>query len=202
MPSTAKSSKGEETRQRIVQRALELAGSVGLEGLTIGELATELGLSKSGLFAHFRSKERLQLAVLDAAAEDFAARVFVPAIQRPRGEPRVRALFDNWLSWIESPRMPGGCVFLSGAIEWDDRAGPVREAVVGWFQQLYDSLKRAASLAVSEGQWRSDLDLEQFVGEMHGIALKFHLDCRLLRHPQASERAHLAFERLLSAARA
>jgi AcrR family transcriptional regulator len=117
-------SKGSATRGRILSRALELASQLGLEGLTIGELATDLGMSKSGLFAHFRSKERLQLAVLELAAEGFTSRVFRPALKRPRGEPRLRAIFENWLAWVSSDRQ-GGCIFLAGAMEYDDRGGPL-----------------------------------------------------------------------------
>ncbi len=195
-------SKGEATRQRIVQRALELASRVGLEGLTIGELASDMGLSKSGLFAHFRSKERLQLAVLEAAARDFADKVFLPALGLPRGETRLRAIFDNWLAWIRSSGSHGGCIFLAGAMEWDDREGPVRDAIVAWFHQLYSALRKAVSLCIEAGQFQSELDVEQFTSDMHGIALKYHLDARLLRSGRSLQRAQTAYERLAASARA
>jgi AcrR family transcriptional regulator len=199
---TSSLSKGEATRQRIVVRALELAGQVGLEGLTIGELASDMGLSKSGLFAHFKSKERLQLAVLDAAAQHFVQRVFMPAMKQPRGEPRLRAIFENWLEWIRSQELPGGCIFLAGAMEWDDREGAVRDQLVSWFEQLYAGMRKAISLCVEEGHFRDDIDIDQLTSELHGIALKYHLDNRLLRNRRASERARKAYDRLIDAARA
>ncbi len=199
---TRAGSKGAATRQRIVGRALELAGHVGLEGLTIGELASDMGLSKSGLFAHFKSKERLQLAVLDAAAEHFAQRVFIRAIKKPRGEQRLTAIFENWLEWIRSQDLPGGCIFLAGAMEWDDRDGAVREHLVTWFEQLYAALNKAISLGIGSGEFRTDLDVEQLSSELHGIALKYHIDSRLLRNRRARERARKAYDRLIDAARA
>ncbi|HWO11575.1 MAG TPA: TetR/AcrR family transcriptional regulator, partial [Polyangiaceae bacterium] len=128
--SERQSSKGEATRARIVQRALELAARVGLEGISIGELAQDLGLSKSGLFAHFGSKEQLQLDVLDLAAELFRASVFDPALRAQRGEAKVVRLFENLLAWVHDRGQPGGCIFLAGAFEWDDVPGPVRQRVV------------------------------------------------------------------------
>jgi AcrR family transcriptional regulator len=193
--------KGEVTRQRIIDRALALAGTLGLEGLTIGELASDLGLSKSGLFAHFKSKERLQLDVLDAAAAHFSEQVFARAIKAPRGEPRLVAIFENWLAWIGDADIPGGCVFLASAMEWDDRDGPVRSALVDWFEQLCAGLVKAARIAVDEGHFRSDLDLSQFAGELHAIVLKYHLDRRLLRSERSLRQAQTSLERLLAFAR-
>ncbi len=194
-------SKGEETHARIVEHARILASTVGLEGLTIGALATDLGLSKSGLFAHFKSKEKLQLDVLDAAAEHFRREVFVPALSKPRGEPRMRAIFENWLAWALSKDLPGGCIFLAGALEWDDREGPVRDKLTLWFRALSMGLARAAGLGVSEGHLRADLDLSQFASDWHAIVIKYHLDARLLRDERALVHARRAFERLLNDAR-
>jgi len=194
-------SKGESTRRRVIERAMVLAGQLGLEGVTIGELAADLGLSKSGLFAHFKSKERLQLAVLETAAEDFANHVFVAAFRTPRGEQRLNAIFENWLNWIVAPQLPGGCVFLAGAMEWDDRDGPVREALVVFFKQLYTALHKAIALAIQTNEFDSQLDVEQFASEMHGIVLKFHLDNRLLGNRDALDRARKAFARLVDNAR-
>lgn len=200
-PSRSEPSKGQSTRDRILGHAVRVAGEKGLEGLTIGELASDLGLSKSGLFAHFKSKERLQLDVLEAAANDFTSQVFVPALAQPRGLVRLRAIFDNWLEWIRPERLPGGCIFIAGAVEWDDREGPVRDALVHWFEQLSAGLQKAAALCVQTAEFRPDLDVQGFAFELHGIALKFHLEHRLLRSPKAVDRAHAAFERLIAAAR-
>src|SRR5512132_1431572 len=117
--------KGEATRAAILDRGVRLATQIGLEGLTIGRLATDLGLSKSGLFAHFHSKEALQIQVLDAAAERFVEKVVRPAVRQPRGEPRVMALCDQWLAWAKTTSGPGGCLFVAAAAEFDDRAGAV-----------------------------------------------------------------------------
>lgn len=168
---------------------------MGLSGLTIGELAEQLGVSKSGLFAHFGSKENLQLAVLAWAAEDFRRAVFVPALTAPRGLPRLQVVFERWLDWV-SLRERSGCVFLSSALEWDDREGPLRDALVAWFGALYQGLEKTWALAVAEGHVDPG-DLAQRASEMHGIALEFHLDARLLRRPGARERARTAFSRLL-----
>lgn len=193
---TAPASKGDRSRERMVERAYQAAGRVGLEGLTIGALAAELGVSKSGLFAHFGSKENLQLAVLSFAAEDFRQAVFVPALAERRGLPRLEAAFARWLDWI-SLRERRGCVFLSTATEWDDRTGPVRDALVAWFEALYQALEKTWALAVAEGHLHAG-DLAQRVSEMHGIALEFHLNARLLRRPGARRRAETAFARLLA----
>jgi AcrR family transcriptional regulator len=197
------SAKGEATRARIIQHALELARDVGLESLSIGDLAQDLGLSKSGLFGHFGSKERLLLDVLDVAAEHFTDRIFGPAVQQPRGEPRLVALFETWLEQIHSRELPGGsCVFMASAFEWDDRQGPVRERVVSHFRTLHDALSRTVQVAIDEGQFRADLDADQFAHELHGILLQYHLEARLLRNRKATLHARRAFEHLLADARA
>ena len=198
----AVSTKGEATRARIIQRALELAGNIGLESVSIGDLAQDLGLSKSGLFAHFRSKERLLLDVLEVAAEHFTARIFRPAAEKPRGEARLVALFELWLKQIYSRELPGGCVFMAGAFEWDDRQGPVRERVVGHFKALHQTLARAARISIDEKQFRADLDVDQFANELHAVLLKYHLEARLLRNRRALLHARKAFQRLLADARA
>jgi AcrR family transcriptional regulator len=186
---------------RILDHALRVAGERGLEGLTIGELATDLGLSKSGLFAHFKSKERLQLAVLEAAAEDFTQQVFGPALKQPRGLLRLRSILKHWLGWVHSSRLPGGCIFIAGAMEWDDREGPVREALVHWFDQLSGALQKAVGLCIETGELEVGTDPAGVAYELHGIALKFHLEHRLLRSPTAIERANAAFDRLLATVR-
>lgn len=176
-----------------------MASEMGLEGLTIGALASDLGLSKSGLFAHFRSKERLQLDVLDAAAEQFRVQVFLPALSVARGEPRLNAIFDNWLSWAEG--LPGGCLFLAGALEWDDRSGAVRDRLVDWFEALEKGLARAAELAVQQGHLRAEVEPQQFAFDMHAIAIKFHINRRLLRSDSARSRAQHSFARLVASLR-
>jgi len=195
-------SKGEATRAAILDDALSLASQVGLEGLSIGELAKRSEMSKSGLFAHFSSKENLQVEVLRVAAERFVETVIAPAIRKPRGEPRVRALFDNWLRWSKADFSPGGCVFIAASTELDDRPGPARDYLVESQSQVMAVMAKAARIAVEEGHFRADLDAEQFAYEMYSIYLAFHHFTRLLRSPHAERRARRAFAALLQRSRA
>jgi AcrR family transcriptional regulator len=187
--------------RRLLQRALELTTSVGFERLSIGDLAADLGLSKSGLFAHFGSKEQLQLDVLDAAAESFKAAVFDPVPRGTAGDARVVALFDNILEWIQSREMPGGCIFMAGAFEWDDAQGPVRQRLVEWHEKFKLGIVRSVSIAVEQRLFRADLDAELFAHELHGILLEYHLEARLMRNKKALSFARRAFQRLLVDAR-
>jgi AcrR family transcriptional regulator len=195
-------SKGEETRAVILDQALAETSRLGLEGLSIGSLARECGMSKSGLFAHFGSKEDLQLQVLETAIERFAEAVVRPALARPRGEPRVRALFENWVGWAEASFLPGGCVFISAANELDDRPGALRDRLVSSQQQWLAVIARAARIAQEEGHFRAELDPEQFAYELYAVALAYHHFRRLLRDPDSRKHAHQAFEDLLRGARA
>ncbi|MCP4902410.1 MAG: TetR/AcrR family transcriptional regulator [bacterium] len=193
-------SKGEATRNRILDQALELASVVGLDGLSIGELAKATGMSKSGLFAHFDSKEDLQLQVLHLARDRFVAVVFTPSVREPRGEPRIRALFENWLAW-ELGRIPGGCPFVAVSHELDDQPGPTREALVEVQHQWINTLAAAVGIAVDEGQFKADVDAHQLAYDIYAIFLAFHLYHRLLRDDQAIVRARASFENLIRAVR-
>ena len=188
--------KGEDTRERILQRSVELAARVGFEGLSLGQLASEVDMSKSGLFAHFTSKEDLQIQSLRTARESYVEHVFVPAIRKPRGEQRLREIFQRWMEW-ERGVTAGGCPFVVAAAEYDDRQGPVRDEIVAILGELIDALDKAAALAVEVGDFRSDLDTRQFAFEMHGIVLAYHQAFRLFRDENAGRRAHTAFEALL-----
>lgn len=192
--------KGEQTRQAVLDRALAMATERGLEALTIGDLAKELGLSKSGLFAHFESKENLQAAVLETAAERFRA-TLAPALRAPRGEPRLRAFFERLIEWEKSSFMPGGCVFLNVAHEVDVLPAPVRRVLVERQQELVAALRKAARLAVEEGHLRADLDLDQFAFDFYGIYIGFHYFRHLLKDPAAEPRARSAFQTLIENAR-
>ena len=195
-------SKGEQTREAILVHALGLATRIGFEGLTIGRLADDLKMSKSGLFAHFRSKEALQLEILRMAGARMVETVVKPALAAPRGEPRVRTLFDGWLQWEQSPGLPGGCPFMAASFELDDRPGPVRDFVVQNLRDWMDTMAGAARIAVQEGHFRADLDCEQFAHECQGIGLAFVHASRLMRDPKARVRAQTAFDSLLDASRA
>jgi AcrR family transcriptional regulator len=194
--------KGELTRQAVLEHAATVASQVGLEGLTIGRLAEDLDLSKSGLFAHFRSKEALQVQVIEYASERFVESVLRPALTAPRGEPRVRALFERWFDW---PRVGGnafGCIFVALAVELDDRPGPARDRLVRSQKDWLEFLANSFRIGIEEGHFRARADAEQFAHDLYGIMLAHHHASRLLRDPRASERAHRAFEALLTAARA
>lgn len=195
-------SKGAETRDRIIERALRAASVEGLEGISLGRLASDVGLSKSGLFAHFDSKEALQLDVLGAAAAKFTEVVAKPALAAPRGEARVRALFEHWLLWERNESLPGGCVFMHAIAELDDRPGPARDALVDWQRQWLQALARAAMLAVHTGEFRADLDAELFAFQQYGLVMAYYHARRLFHDPQAEERVRRAFDALVSAARA
>jgi AcrR family transcriptional regulator len=159
-------------------------------------------MSKSGLFGHFRSKEALQIEILRFAGSQMIEAVVRPALSAPRGEPRVRELFENWLAWEQSPSLPGGCPFMAASFELDDRPGPVRDFVVQSLRDWADTLAGAARIAVQEGHFRADLDCEQFAHDCSGIALGFVHASRLIRDPKAHARAEVAFDSLLRASRA
>jgi AcrR family transcriptional regulator len=193
-------SKGDLTRQAILEHAMRQASVLGLEGLSIGGLADELGLSKSGLFAHFRSKEALQLQVLDVAAERFTELVVRPALAAPRGLPRVRALLDRWMEWGRSTALSGGCLFVQAAIELDDRPGPVRDHLERLQREWIGVLARVATTAVEQGVFHARLEPEQFAFDLYGVMLSYHHATRLLRDPSATAHAHRALERLVEGA--
>ncbi|EID52459.1 TetR/AcrR family transcriptional regulator [Saccharomonospora xinjiangensis] len=193
--------KGESTKRSILDTASELASEVGLQALTIGTLATRTELSKSGLFAHFRSKEALQLEVLRHARARFVDIVVKPALAAPRGETRVRTLFEHWLPWVRGDVLPGGCVFTTAATEFDDQPGPVRDQLVADERDLMDSVAQIFRTGIAEGHFHTDADPEQFAQDLHGILLAYLHAERLLRDPLAEHRARTAFERLLDAAR-
>ena len=196
--SAVAQSKGERTRAAILDEALRIVSKAGLDGLTIGTLAEATGMSKSGLFAHFGSREELLLAVLAHGQAEFTEVVFQPALAKPRGLPRLRAMFTNWLDWTESAELPGGCPMIGGASEFDDRPGPVRDMLAGGQRLWIETLKRAVRQAIDEGQLPEKTDPEQFAFELFGIALVVHHHRRLLGYPKARSRALAALERLIS----
>ena len=201
MEQVAEPRKGELTRAAIVERAARLASRVGIDGVSIGMLADDLDLSKSGLFAHFKSKEALQLQVLEYAVARFVEKVVRPALAAPRGEKRVRALFEHWLEWPKTSGMTG-CLFVALATELDDRPGPVRERLVQSQRDWLEAIATSVRMASEEGHFRKDLDADQFAHEMYGIMLAAHHALRLLRSRVAIERTRRAFARLVADARA
>ncbi|MFH2008221.1 MAG: TetR/AcrR family transcriptional regulator [bacterium] len=192
-------SKGSQTRQNIVAKAIGLASTLGLDKITIGNLARDMAMSKSGLFAHFKSKEQLQLAILEKAVERFIEIVVAPALTEPRGIPRIRALFDNWCNWIKS--LPGGCIFLKAASEVDDRPGPMREYLKQSQRDWTDTLAGAARIAVEEGHFQDELDCAQFAFEAKGIFCAHQIYQRLLDDEGAGEHLRRAYEALIDRSR-
>ena len=194
--------KGDETRTAVLGSAISLASTLGLEGLTIGKLAEHVGMSKSGLFAHFSSKENLQVAVLEEAIARFVALVVSPALKKPRGEPRLRALFENWLEWSRAEFLPGGCIFVVASVELDDRPGPARDRLIASQTDWVDTIAHAARISVEENHFRKDLDCEQLAHEMFSIAYGYHFLRRVFDSVDAERRSRAAFERLVADARA
>ena len=191
-------SKGANTRETIIGEALSQAVELGLEGVTLGVLASRLNLSKSGLFAHFKSKEALQIAVLEAAIDRFRAQVAGPAFAKPKGRGRVAALFEHWLAWLQGGEAVPGCLFVTAAQEYDQRPGAVRDLLVRSQVEWHGALRWAVAQAITQGEFRRDLDPDLFVFQMIGIALGYQHMQKLMNDPEALSRAHAAFDRLLA----
>jgi AcrR family transcriptional regulator len=194
-------SKGDGTRTSILNLALDLSSKVGLEGLTFGVLAKTIKMSKSGLYAHFDSKETLQRDVLDVAAKRFVDVVVRPAIREPRGVPRIEKLYENWLRW-GSGELSGGCPFVAAAAEFDDREGPVRDCLKGHLRNMLGAIARAAKIAVAEGHFRADLDAEQFAYEFWATVVAHQHYQRLLSDSEAGARSARSFRSLVDRSRA
>ena len=188
--------KGEQTRAGIVDVALAMAARVGLEGLSIGTLADAVGKSKSGVFAHFGSREDLQIAVVREYYRRFEAEVFQPAMREPRGLPRVRALFENWMRHT-SAELDSGCIFISGAIEFDDRPGPVRDALAEAVDAWIDAMTRAVAQACEEKHLDAGADPSQIAFEIHALILTLHYEARFMRRPGSLGRAQQGFVNIL-----
>lgn len=198
MPSARTATKGAATRELILDRAYGIACRAGLEGLSIGALAAGVGMSKSGVFAHFGSREDLQLAVLDHAGERFVEHVMVPALHAPRGVARLRTLMDRWFDWARH-RDDGGCIFLGAATEYDDRPGPLRDRVIAQMDRWRGELGRAAKLAIATGELDVSTDVEQLAFELYALALVVHHDAGLRGFDTAYDRGMQAFDRLVRA---
>lgn len=194
--------KGRRTRSTILETALAEASTFGLAGISIGGLARKLELSKSGLFAHFGSKESLQLQILATARDRFVEGVVAPALREPRGEPRIRALFERWLDWSRASFLPGGCPFIATANELDDVPGPLRDLLVDLQRDWLATLSTAARIAIEEGHLAADLDADQFAYDFYSLILAYHHFHRLLEDPLTEARCRRAFEQLLERGRA
>ena len=176
--------RGLKTRQAILGKAVNLASVEGLEGLTIGKLASALRISKSGLFAHFGSKEDLQCAVVEAAREIFVEKVVRPTYEF-RGLKRLQALCENWLSYGEGKVFPGGCFFSAASLEFDDRPGRVRDRIVELMKKWLGNLEHAARDAQLGGEIKSEVDVRQLAFEIQALAMGANWSSRLFRDPSA-----------------
>jgi AcrR family transcriptional regulator len=189
--------KGEETRSQILAAAVVQASSSGFESLTIGTLAEKTGMSKSGLFAHFGSKLELQIAALDEAARQFTEAVFLPALKAPRGLKRMRALFENWITWPQRAKLPGGCPIDAAGREYDHQPGPMRDAVLERQRLLDRELAKTVQLAIDTGELAPDLDPHQLGFEILSIVLGFYRSESVLGTEEAAKRSRTAFDRLV-----
>lgn len=189
--------KGQQTKAAIVDAALGLATQIGLEGLSIGALAEVMHMSKSGVFAHFGSREELQISVVREYHTRFEEEVFYPAMNVPRGLPRLRALFDNWMKRT-SVELDSGCIYISGAVEFDDRPGPVRDALASSVNTWLSAMRRAIGIAAQEGHLQAEVDAEQMAFEIHALILALHYEARFLRSPGSEHRALRAFESIVA----
>src|SRR5438067_8297089 len=185
--------KGQQTKAAIVDAALSLATQIGLEGLSIGALAEVTQMSKSGVFAHFGSREELQISVVREYHQRFEQEVFYPAMQQARGLPRLRALFANWMKRT-SVEIDSGCIYISGAVEFDDRPGPVRDALASSVKTWHSAMTRAIQGAKVEGHIQPEVDEEQMLFEIHGLILALHYEARFMKDAGAIARANRGFE--------
>jgi len=192
--------KGELTRAAILDVALDLASRDGLEGLTIGLLADRMNMSKSGVFAHFGSREDLQIEVVKLYHQRFEQEVFYPSIKEPRGLPRLEAMFARWVKRV-SVEIASGCIYISGAVEYDDRPGAIREELASMVRAWQTALRRCVVQAVEEGHLPEETDPDQLVYEMYGLILSLHHDARFLKISGSVDRAQIGFERLINSYR-
>ncbi|MDC0254814.1 TetR/AcrR family transcriptional regulator [Bacteriovoracales bacterium] len=186
-----------ESKEKILNVALGLSSKFGLVNLSIGELAKVVGMSKSGLFGHFKSKEALQKMVLDFAAHHFVNTVIKPALKKERGIPRLEAIVDNWITWSLEVHI-GGCPIVTAAIEFDDRPGVLRDHVQFLKTEMIKGFEKTTRIAVIEGHLDNDLDCEQFVFELYSFMIGFHIYGRLMNEEMAKEKFKKSFKGLIS----
>ena len=188
--------KGQQTKQSIVDAALGLSTQIGLEGLSIGVLAEVMHMSKSGVFAHFGSREELQISVIREYFNRFEQEIFAPAMLQPKGLPRLKALFDNWMKRV-AVEIQSGCIFISGAVEFDDRTGPVHDALASSVKTWLRAVFRAVVQAKTCGHLCADADEQQIAFEIHGLILALHYEARFLKNPGSVARANVGFDNIL-----
>ena len=189
--------KGKDTKYAILETALDMASQLSLESVTIGALAKATNMSKSGLFAHFQSKENLQIEILKFAANDFTDHVVLPALREKAGAPRIKTLVDNWIQW--GARLKGGCIFVSASTEFSERPGRVRDYLLYQQEGWITSLKKIAQSAIRAKVFRDDIDCEQFAFDLYSLMLGYNYYHILLRHDSSRKRQEAALDRLINA---
>ncbi len=189
--------KGDVTKNAIIDAGLAIAARDGLEGITIGSLAESIGMSKSGVFSHFGSREDLQIALLKAYEQRFIDHALIASLKQPRGLPRLQAIVDAWLE-LSAREATAGCIWISGATEYDARPGAVRETLVGMVYSWQREMSRAINQAIEMGHLDASTDAEQLVFEIYGVILVLHHDGRLLQSPNVVGRAERSIRRLLA----
>lgn len=193
----ARTQKSEMTRAAIVGAALDLAASDGLEAITLQAVADRIGVSKSGVFSRVGSREALQKAVIEEFGRRFLADVFVPAMQAPKGLPRLREIVRRWLVRLREVEAHTGCLYTSGAFELDDREGELRDLLLGEVTRWRAALRRTVLQAIEVGHLQADTDPEQLVGEICSLMIGLVHDVRFLRDPRAADRAEATWTRLV-----
>ncbi len=188
--------KGKDTKLNVLEAGLDMASQLGLECVTIGNLAKATNMSKSGVFAHFQSKENLQIEILHYAAQVFSEGVIIPALRTNAGIPRIRALVDNWIQWTSE--LTGGCIFVSASADFSDRPGKVRDVLLHQQKEWIDCLKRIAQSAVQVGDFRQNIDVGQFAFDLYSLLLGFHLYYNLLDDVEIKKRQEAALTRILN----
>jgi AcrR family transcriptional regulator len=188
--------KGHQTKNAILETGMEMASQLGLECVTIGELARETKLSKSGLFAHFQSKENLQIEILKYAAENFTEFVILPSLKAKSGIPRVLTLIQNWIDWGE--KLTGGCIFVTASTEYADRPGQVRDMLLQQQHVWINCLQRIAKSAITAGDFRADVNPDHFAFDLYSMLLGLHYYHRLLHDNRMAERQKIATRELLA----
>lgn len=187
--------KGQDTKNSILSIALGMASESSLESVTIGSLAKATQMSKSGLFAHFQSKENLQIAILEFAANDFIYNVVLPALKKKAGIPRIKALVENWIQWVD--KLKGGCIFVSASTEFSERPGKVRDFLLVQQQSWIDSLKRIGKSAINVNDFREDIDCDQFAFDLYSLLMGYHYYSILLRTSESRQCLKKALDRLI-----
>jgi len=188
--------KGQDTKYAILKTALDMASQSSLESVTIGSLAKATKMSKSGLFAHFQSKENLQIAILEFAAGDFTDQVVLPALNEEAGIPRIQALVKNWIQWGE--RLKGGCIFVSASTEFSERPGRVRDFLLSQQKKWIVSLKMMGRSASRAHDFRKDIDCDQFAFDLYSLLMGYHYYSILLSTRESKQHQEKALVRLIN----